>query len=227
MEGKKWPHPIQCVIFDNDGTLMDTEWAYSWAHKQLTGYDLDWTLKARLMGKQSIESWKITCEYYGLKESPEVLSEKRTKLLEDCWKDIKLMPGAADLVKKLKDLGIRVCIATSSRRQVFLQKASKSMDLVKQMDHVICGDDVLHGKPEPDIFLAALNKYDGIPPEAALVFEDSPLGIKAANNAGMASVFVPDPHLNIEESLGEQDAHPEVIISSLETFNFDDFIWKH
>ena len=100
-------------------------------------------------------------------------------------------------------------------------------DFVAMMDHVVCGDEVKNGKPAPDLFLAALGKFTGydIKPEEALVFEDSPLGIKAANVAGMKSVFVPDPHVNIEKSLKENDATPDLTIESLDKFDFDKFEW--
>ena len=49
-----WPTPIKAVIFDNDGTLLDTEWAYTWVHKEITGHELDWELKPQLMGKNAI-----------------------------------------------------------------------------------------------------------------------------------------------------------------------------
>ena len=100
------------------------------------------------------------------------------------------------------------------------------LDFVAKMDHIICGDEVQHGKPEPDLFLAALHKWDGIKAENALVFEDSPLGILAANRAGIPAVFVPDPHMDAEESLRLYNAVPILTIKSLEDFDFDQFVWE-
>jgi pseudouridine-5'-monophosphatase len=93
------------------------------------------------------------------------------------------------------------------------------------MDHVVCADDVQHGKPEPDLFLAALQRWDGIAAENALVFEDSPLGIAAANRAGIPAVFVPDEHVDPVESLKEYDAKAVLTLKSLEHFPFELFEW--
>lgn len=219
--------PIKAVIFDNDGTLMNTEWVYSVAHKECTGSELTWDLKIHLMGKTPLEACKITCDALHLTESPESLCKRRTEMVEKYWPTIPMMPGAEKLIDELSKRKIRMAIATASQHKGFEQKSSGHRDVVAKMDHVICGDDVKHGKPEPDLFLAALNSWkEHIDPKSALVFEDSPLGIAAANRAGMPSVFVPDPHMDAESALKEYDAHPTLIIKSLEDFNYDNFKWE-
>ena len=95
-----------------------------------------------------------------------------------------------------------------------------------KIHHVVSGSDVTHGKPHPEIFLKALGGFENVKPEEALVFEDSPLGIKAANRAGMPAIFVPDPHMNAEKALAEYDAKPLLTISSLEEFPYDKFEWS-
>ena len=64
-----------------------------------------------------------------------------------------------------------------------------------------------------------------IKPENILVSEDAPNGVKGANYAGMEVVMVPDPELPMSSSIEEVDAHPTVIIKSLNDFNFDVFEW--
>ncbi|KAH0789094.1 haloacid dehalogenase-like hydrolase family protein [Histomonas meleagridis] len=223
---KVYDKPIQAVIFDNDGTLMDTEWVYSVAHKELTGIDLEWDFKVNLMGKTPIEASRLTVEHYGLKDTPEEYCRKRTEIVNKYWPTIPMMPGAENLVDNLKQRGIKMSIATASNRSGFGLKSSGHLDFVAKMDHVVCGDEVEHGKPEPDLFLAALHKWDGIKAENALVFEDSPLGILAANRAGIPAVFIPDPHMDAEESLKRYNATPILTIKSLEDFDFDQFIWE-
>ena len=218
--------PIKLVIFDNDGTLMDTEWAYTWVHKEITGYSLDWDLKAKFVGKNSFESCKLMKEIYNLEESIESLSERRTKIIENCWKDIILLPGAEKIVLQLKSMNIKIAIATSSRRHVFIKKSSNFKEFIKNFDEIICGDDVINGKPSPEIFLKTLLKFKDIKPEETLIFEDSALGIKAANLAKMKSIYVPDPNINIEKSLNNENAFPTLIISSLENFDFNKFQWN-
>ncbi|KAH0785831.1 haloacid dehalogenase-like hydrolase family protein [Histomonas meleagridis] len=222
---KIWPTPIKAVIFDNDGTLIDTEWAYTWAHKELTGHELDWELKPQLMGKSAIETCRLLVSHYNLPITPEDLVEKRTKILEHCWENLKLMPGAESLVKKLKEMNVHMAIGTSSRRPVFEQKIANHHDFYSMMDHITTGNEVTKGKPNPEVFLKSLSKWDNIKPEEVIVFEDSPLGIKAANNAGMASVFVPDPQVDVESALASQNAKATVVIPSLEKFDFSLFDW--
>jgi hypothetical protein len=86
--------------------------------------------------------------------------------------------------------------------------------------------DVARGKPEPDLFLAALRRWDGVDAANALVFEDSPLGIAAANRAGMPAVFVPDSHVDPVKSLREYGATAVLTLASLELFDFDRFDWQ-
>lgn len=204
---------------------MNTEWVYSVAHKQCTGFDLDWDFKVNLMGKTPIEACRLTVEHYGLKESPESLCERRTKIVNEYWPTIPLMPGAENIVNEFKKRGLKVSIATASMRPGFNLKASGHKDFVALMDAIVTADEVERGKPAPDLFLKALSKFEGIKPEEALVFEDSPLGIRAANLAGMPSVYVPDPNMDVEKSLADQDAHPACVIDSLEHFDFSKFVF--
>jgi pseudouridine-5'-monophosphatase len=220
-----WPHAIRAVIFDNDGTLMNTEWVYSAVHKIVTGRDLEWSFKVRLMGKTPIEACRLTVEHYDLTESPESLCARRTALENEYWPTIPMMPGAAELIGALAARGIRQAIATASIHSGFDIKSSGHRDIVALMDHVVCADDVQHGKPEPDLFLAALRRWDGIAAENALVFEDSPLGIAAANRAGIPAVFVPDEHIDPVESLNEYQAMAVLVLRSLEHFPFELFEW--
>jgi pseudouridine-5'-monophosphatase len=205
---------------------MDTEWVYSVAHKEVTGHELEWSFKVKLMGKTAIEACKLTCEYHNLSESPESLCARRSAVEARYWPSIPLLPGVAELIGGLSARRIRQAIATASNRPSFEMKSSGNRSIVEQMDHVVCGDEVAHGKPEPDLFLAALHKWEGIAPENALVFEDSPLGIAAANRAGMPAVFVPDPHINAVEALKASDAKAVLTLESLEGFDFDLFDWQ-
>ena len=221
-----WPTPIKAVIFDNDGTLLDTEWAYTWVHKEITGHELDWELKPQLMGKNAIETCRLLVSYYGLDITPEALVEKRTKTLEHCWDNLKLMKGAEWLVNELKKRNIHMSIATSSRSQVFNMKIAGHKEFYQAMDHFTTGNEVKKGKPNPEIFLLSLSKWNGaIKPEEVIVFEDSPLGIRAANDAGMASVLVPDQQMDVESALKVQNAVPTQVIPSLDSFNFNSFKW--
>lgn len=222
---KRWPHPIKAVIFDNDGTLMDTEWAYTWVHEQVTGHKLGWDLKPRLIGKDAIETCRIVVEYYHMDITPEALVEKRTELVAQCWKDIRLFPGAVEVVNGLERRGVPFCIATSSRRSQFEMKAACQSEFVARFHHVVTASEITKGKPDPEIFLTALAQFDGVRPEEALVVEDSPHALTGAAAVGMATVLVPDRELNLEVVLAKFQVKPTLIIPSLTAFDFDAFDW--
>lgn len=223
---KAWDQPIKAIIFDNDGTLMDTENVYSIAQKEVLGIELDWDFKIHMMGKTPIEACRLTVEHYGLDMPAEEYLEKRTAFVDAYWPKIPLLPGVFDLLTELKKRKILMSIATASNRPGFNIKSSGHPEVVKMMHHIVTGDEVEHGKPAPDLFLKALNMFDGIKPENVLVFEDSPLGIAAANAAGIPAVFVPDARMSIDDALAQYNAKPIYVITSMEQFDFNQFNWE-
>lgn len=218
-----WDHPIKAIIFDNDGTLMDTESVYTICHKALTGIDLDWDFKIQLLGRTPIEACRMTVEHFHLNETPEEHLKRRVEFIYSYWPKVKLMPGAENIISGFEQRNIPMSIATASVLKEFELKSSGHKDLVAKMHHVVCGDQVSHGKPAPDLFLAALQKFDSINPENALVFEDSPLGIKAANAAGIPGIFIPDSHYDAEKCLRDAGAQALLTIPSLEAFPWERF----
>lgn len=85
------------------------------------------------------------------------------------------------------------------------------------MHHIVTGDDpeVKAGKPSPDIFLAAMRRFEAnVEPSNCLVFEDAPLGVAAAKTSGMHVVMVPDPRLDVSHHKGADQ-----VLTSLLEFN--------
>lgn len=221
-----WPHKIKAVIFDNDGTLVDSEEAYLKAHQISTGQPLTWDLKVRLMGHSLLEASQITVDECHLNETAEEYGKRFEETLHSLMSHLNLMPGVMEMLTTLKQKGVRMCIATASTEKSFKHKVSNHPEMIEMMDHCFTGDHVQKGKPAPDLFLMALHKWEGIKPEETLVFEDSPLGIKAANNAGIPAILVPDKDLDTESSLKNIDAKPLLIIPSLKDFDYSKFIWE-
>ena len=92
-----------------------------------------------------------------------------------------------------------MAIATSSLKRSYDQKVTKHQELFKLMSHVVCSDDPLvkKGKPAPDIYLAAAQRFSSPPsPSNVLVLEDAASGVEAAKTAGMLCVMVPDERLD-------------------------------
>lgn len=102
------------------------------------------------------------------------------------------LPGVMDYIHDAKRLGLKLAIASSSDR-VWVETHAKRIGVFDYFDHVITRDDVPPGrlKPNPDLFLLALSRLK-VPKETAIVFEDSPNGVKAAHRAGIFVVAVPN-----------------------------------
>ncbi|KAL2480923.1 (DL)-glycerol-3-phosphatase 2 [Abeliophyllum distichum] len=154
------------------------------------------------MGKKAIEAARVFVEETGIGDSlsAEDFLVEREEMLRNMFPTSELMPGADRLVRHLHENGIPISVATGSHRRHFELKTQRHGELFSLMHHIVLGDDpeVKQGKPSPDIFLAAANRFEGGPvdPHSILVFEDAPSGVLAAKNASMSVVMVPDPRLD-------------------------------
>lgn len=123
---------------------------------------------------------------------------EREAILDELFPSAELLPGVERLLRHLKSKGVPMCVATSSHRRHFDMKTGRHPDVFALFDHIITGDMVAKGKPDPEIFLTAAAAWTDAPPKpaACLVFEDAPSGVAAAIAAGMPSVMVPDAGLD-------------------------------
>ncbi|XP_065888838.1 uncharacterized protein [Dysidea avara] len=194
---------ISHVVFDLDGLLLDTEKIYTLVTQSILdryGKKFEWSVKSKLMGLPPIESTKVLIDSLDLPMTPEeYLAEAKSKL-EENFVDADLMPGATELIQHLHKVGIPMAVATSSQRREYDLKVTKHQELFKLMSHVVCSDDPLvkNGKPAPDIYLAAAQRFTNPPksPSNVLVLEDAASGVQAAKTAGMLCVMVPDERLD-------------------------------
>jgi HAD superfamily hydrolase (TIGR01509 family) len=119
-----------------------------------------------------------------------------------------LLPGVEALVRDARASGLKTAVATSSTRE-WVEKWLAHHGIRELFDTVCAREDVTRVKPAPDLFLLAAERL-GIAPEACLVFEDSPNGVRAARAAGMRCVAVPNA---TTRTLALPD--PDLIVSSL------------
>lgn len=185
------------------------------------GKAFDWSLKAKMMGKKALEAGQIFIQDSGLTGilTAEEFIKRRETMLHAMFPESDLMPGAERLIRHLHANNIPMAIATSSHRRHFELKSTKHGSLLSLMHHVVTGDDpaVIHGKPAPDIFLVAANRFEDpdLKVGNVLVFEDAPSGVAAAHAAGMPVVMVPDP--NLDKALCQE---ADQVLGSLDEFDY-------
>ena len=186
---------IKAVLFDMDGTLIDTEKYYRrfWPLAMAEfGYHLtdEQVLSMRSLGRPfapaRLKAWfGEDLDYYAIRA-------RRTEMMEkQLEKDgISLKPGAVEILEELKRRGIPAAVATATP----LERTEKYLNLTgirPYFSKIISATQVKEGKPSPDIYLYACEQL-GLLPEECMAVEDAPNGILAAYRAGLKVVMVPD-----------------------------------
>lgn len=186
---------IQAVIFDMDGTLLDTEKHYIRIGLELTkemGYPIS---REQLLTMRSLNrkfSKPMLLEQFGEGFDFEYFHATRRARLEEALKTygIEKKPGADDILEALHERGIETAVATATnieRAELYL----KEVELYDKFDKILSVSHVKYGKPRPDVYIEACRQL-GRNPVECLAVEDSPNGVKSAYDAGVPVIFAPD-----------------------------------
>lgn len=207
------------VLWDMDGVLLDSEPIYLSVESEIVsryGKDIR-TVLPYLLGSRAIDAARITVEQLQIPLTPEeYLRQRDVRLLEE-MRSVTFLPGVQRTVQHFIKYGSKCAVATSSPRNLLIAKQTGKKHFFEQFGAVICGDDVQHGKPHPEIFLkaaAAINTQ----PSNCVVFEDAPKGIRAARLAGMKTVALPNQQVDLKLYQQEQ---PDFIVPSGSLLDFD------
>jgi beta-phosphoglucomutase family hydrolase len=183
------------VIFDMDGTLVATTEADFLAWQRLFlefNSHLDYTSYFPLLGKKSVD---VVKEGLGLEgEEAQQAMHKKMAYFEEIVRErgISTMPDAEVFLQEIKDENIPLALATSSRKMK-MELVMEESGLGKYFSVFVTGEEVMHGKPHPDIFLLAAKRLN-VDPSQCLVLEDAVSGVAAAKAAGMKCIAITSTH---------------------------------
>ncbi len=184
---------IRSVVFDLDGLMFNTEELYDEVGGRMLrrrGKEFTRELKYEMMGRPSRIALQIMIDWHGLADSVEQLQDETTEIFKDLLPArLETMPGLIDLLDALEAGGFPKAVATSSRPH-FTQTVLSRFSLVERFSFILTAEDVTHGKPHPEVYLTAAERF-GHPPQQMLVLEDSENGCRAAVDAGAFAVAVP------------------------------------
>ncbi|MEM7828162.1 MAG: beta-phosphoglucomutase family hydrolase [Candidatus Aenigmatarchaeota archaeon] len=182
---------LKGAIFDLDGVVIDTVDIHFKAWKKIGleyGKDVSFEdYKEKIDGIPRIDGARAILAELSEEELRKASERKQMYFLELIEEDgVKVYEGSIDLIKRLKDSGIKIAVISSSKNCSHLLKRAGIEDL---FDVIITGYDVKRGKPAPDVFILASEKLC-VKPSECIVFEDAILGVEAAKRGGFKCVAI-------------------------------------
>jgi HAD superfamily hydrolase (TIGR01509 family) len=214
---------IRGIIFDFDGLIVDTEWPVyqSWL-EIFDSYEAElpldqWTSIIGVSSHEHFDPFELIEQQTGHPLDRSNLGPKRfDRELELAYAQ-PILPGVKETITAAKMLNLKLGVASSSDRD-WVEGHLARIDLLKYFQVVHTADDVEQAKPDPALFILALQSL-GLSPTEAIVLEDSPNGVRAAKDAGIFTVAVPNP-LTINLNLDRAD----LILGSLADMSLADII---
>jgi HAD superfamily hydrolase (TIGR01509 family) len=186
--------PFSAVIFDMDGTLLDTELVFKDIVFEVAdglGFEMTVDVHGRMVGSSHEATNQLLVETYGASFPYALFDAECRRLMRARMAEaVPVKAGVPEILRELKARRIPVAVATSSRSAHALGHLGAA-GLLDMFQAIVTRDDVTRPKPHPEPYLTAA-RHLGVVPDTCLAIEDSRSGVMAAHGAGMQTVMVPD-----------------------------------
>ncbi len=209
--------PIEAVIFDMEGVLVDSEGYWEESRRAFAEtLGKTWTEddQRAAMGRNTIEWARVMQERLGI-DTPleDIMADVIARVLAHYDRRMPVLPGALEAVHTAASK-YKIALASGSPTKV-IRHVMQLTGLDRVFDAMVFGDDIARGKPAPDIYLEAARKL-GVPPERCVGVEDSANGVRAVKAAGMVTLAVPNPDFPLPDDVL---VLADVVLSSWEAFS--------
>lgn len=184
------PPQIEALIFDCDGTLVDTMPLHfvAWTKTlEKHGMKLSEQRFYEFAGMPTAKIVEILAAEEGLRVSPDEIANEKEQMYLKSLPAVQKIHRVVDIA--VREFGKRKLAVASGGHQKLVRQVLRTMELEQYFPVIIGADDVPHGKPAPDMFLKAAHDL-GVKPENCVVYEDGELGFRAARAAGMQVIDV-------------------------------------
>lgn len=211
---------VEAVIFDFDGTILDTEWTqYSTVRDEFLrhGHEYDFADFLHTVGRADQRHWsEVLQDKTGPLDNIEEVKTRRMAAHHEMIGRSPLRDGVISVLDRARDRSKLLGVASSSPSS-WVEGHLADRELLDRFGFVATRDYVENGKPWPDVFLLAAEKLQ-VDPAHCLVIEDSANGVAGAKAAGMTCVAVPNP-VTSSSDLSEAD----LVLETLAELPFSDF----
>lgn len=186
---------FKAVVFDMDGIIFDSERlvidCWKVVAEKYAIPDIEEACN-ECLGVNGVETKEKFLDRYGCDFPYDAYKAEMSKIYHDNYDGgrLPMKIGVVELLKYLKETGIKVALASSTRTEVVVQQL-RDAGILEYFQVIVGGDMVTRSKPQPDIFLKACEEL-GVAPEESFAIEDSYNGIRAAASGHLRPLMVPD-----------------------------------
>ncbi len=206
---------FSAVLFDLDGSLVDSMWMWREIDIEYLGrfgIAMPEDLQSCLGGKSITETALYFRERFGITDPVDVMIRDWNEMAYRKYlEEVRIKPGGGEFLDFAVRNGIALGLCTSNS-VLLTDTVLKANGIADLFDVILTGEDIINGKPDPEVYLSAAGRL-GISPEKCLVVEDLADGVRAGKAAGMTVLAIRDAH-----SRGEEE-----VIRSMADITMDDF----